>query len=139
MLRYIVQRLALSVAVFLSVVTIVFLIVRLLPGDPAQAALGDYASKEAVDALRTKLGLDAPLPLQYVRFVGDLLRADMGVSMINGTPIRDQVAYNLPFTLQLTVAAVMVGLVLGIPTGVDRKSTRLNSSHVKISYAVLCL
>jgi len=118
MLRYIVQRLALSVPVFLSVVTIVFLIVRVLPGDPAQAALGDYASKEAVDALRTKLGLDAPLPLQYVRFVGDLLRADLGVSMINGTPIRDQVAYNLPFTLQLTVAAVMVGLVLGIPTGV---------------------
>jgi ABC-type dipeptide/oligopeptide/nickel transport system permease component len=53
MLRYIVQRLALSVPVFLSVVTIVFLIVRVLPGDPAQAALGDYASKEAVDALRT--------------------------------------------------------------------------------------
>ncbi len=118
MLRYIVQRLALSVPVFLSVVTIVFLVVRVLPGDPAQAVLGDYASKEAVDALRTKLGLDAPLPLQYVRFVGDLLRADLGVSMINGTPIRDQVAYNLPFTLQLTVAAVMVGLVLGIPTGV---------------------
>jgi len=118
MLRYIVQRLALSVPVFLSVVTIVFLVVRVLPGDPAQAVLGDYASKEAVDALRTKLGLDAPLPLQYVRFLGDLLRADLGVSMINGTPIRDQVAYNLPFTLQLTVAAVMVGLVLGIPTGV---------------------
>jgi ABC-type dipeptide/oligopeptide/nickel transport system permease component len=104
--------------VFLSVVTIVFLVVRVLPGDPAQAALGDYASKESVDALRTKLGLDAPLPLQYVRFLGDLVRADLGVSMINGTPIRDQVAYNLPFTVQLTLAAVMIGLLLGIPTGV---------------------
>jgi ABC-type dipeptide/oligopeptide/nickel transport system permease component len=118
MVRYVVQRLALSVPVFLSVVTIVFLVVRVLPGDPAQAALGDYASKESVDALRTKLGLDAPLPLQYVRFLGDILRADLGVSMINGTPIRDQVAYNLPFTVQLTLAAVMVGLLLGIPTGV---------------------
>ncbi|MCA1645125.1 MAG: ABC transporter permease [Chloroflexi bacterium] len=118
MLRYVVQRLALSVPVFLIVVTIVFLVVRVLPGDPAQAALGDYASKESVDALRTKLGLDAPLPLQYLRFLGDLLRADLGVSMINGTPIRDQVAYNLPFTLQLTLAAVTIGLLLGIPTGV---------------------
>ncbi len=118
MVRYVVQRLALSVPVFLSVVTIVFLVVRVLPGDPAQAALGDYASKESVDALRTKLGLDAPLPVQYVSFLGDLLRADLGVSMINGTPIRDQVAYNLPFTVQLTLAAVMIGLLLGIPTGV---------------------
>jgi ABC-type dipeptide/oligopeptide/nickel transport system permease component len=118
MVRYVVQRLALSVPVFLSVVTIVFLVVRVLPGDPAQAALGDYASREAVDALRTKLGLDAPIPLQYVRFLGDLLRADLGVSMINGTPIRDQVAYNLPFTVQLTLAAVVIGLLLGIPTGV---------------------
>src|SRR3981081_1414184 len=118
MLRYVAQRLALSLPVFLSVVTIVFLVVRVLPGDQAQAALRDYASREAVDALRTKLGLDAPIPLQYVRFLGDLLRADLGVSMINGTPIRDQVAYNLPFTVQLTLAAVVIGLLLGIPTGV---------------------
>jgi ABC-type dipeptide/oligopeptide/nickel transport system permease component len=117
MLRYVAQRLALSVPVFLSVVTIVFVVVRVLPGDPAQSALGDYASKEAVEALRQKLGLDAPLPLQYVHFLGDLLRGDLGVSMINGTRISDQVAYNLPFTLELTAAAVLIGIILGIPTG----------------------
>src|SRR3982075_1933656 len=115
MLRYVAQRLALSVPVFLSVVTIVFLVVRVLPGDPAQAALGDYASKATVDALRTKLGLDAPLPIQYLRFLSDLVRGDLGVSMINGTPVRDQIAYNLPFTIQLTVAALVVGIVLGLP------------------------
>jgi ABC-type dipeptide/oligopeptide/nickel transport system permease component len=118
MLRYVAQRLTLSVPVFLSVVTIVFLVVRVLPGDPAQAALGDYASKETVDALRTRLGLDAPLPIQYVRFLADLSRGDLGVSMINGTPIRDQVAYNLPFTLELTVAALIVGILVGVPVGV---------------------
>ena len=118
MLRYVAQRLALSVPVFLSVVTIVFLVVRVLPGDPAQAALGDYASKATVDALRTKLGLDAPLPIQYVRFLGDLARGDLGVSMINGTPVRDQVAYNLPFTIHLTLAALVVGILLGLPVGV---------------------
>ncbi len=118
MLRYVVQRLALSVPVFLSVITIVFLVVRVLPGDPAQAALGDYASKATVDALRTRLGLDAPLPIQYMRFLSDLVRGDLGVSMINGIPVRDQVAYNLPFTIQLTVAALVVGILLGVPVGV---------------------
>jgi len=118
MLRYVAQRLALSAPVFLSVVTIVFLVVRVLPGDPAQAALGDYASKATVDALRTRLGLDAPLPVQYVHFLGDLARGDLGVSMINGTPVRDQVAYNLPFTVQLTLAALALGVVLGVPVGV---------------------
>jgi ABC-type dipeptide/oligopeptide/nickel transport system permease component len=118
MLRYVALRLALSVPVFLSVVTIVFLVVRVLPGDPALAALGDYASKATVDALRTQLGLDAPLPLQYLHFLGDLARGNLGVSMINGTPIRDQVAYNLPFTIQLTVAALAVGILLGVPLGV---------------------
>jgi ABC-type dipeptide/oligopeptide/nickel transport system permease component len=118
MLRYVAQRVVVSVPVFLSVVTIVFLIVRVLPGDPAQAALGEYASKAAVDVLRTRLGLDDPLPIQYLHFLGDLARGDLGVSMINGTPIRDQVAYNLPFTLQLTLAALIVGILLGVPIGV---------------------
>jgi ABC-type dipeptide/oligopeptide/nickel transport system permease component len=117
-LRYVARRLAWSVPVFLSVVTIVFLVVRVLPGDPAQAALGDYASRDAVEALRAKLGLAAPLPVQYLRFLADLARGDLGVSMINGTPIRDQVAYNLPFTIQLTLAALVVGILLGVPVGV---------------------
>jgi ABC-type dipeptide/oligopeptide/nickel transport system permease component len=118
MIRYVVQRLVLSVPVFLSVVTIVFLVVRVLPGDPAQVALGDYASKSTVDTLRARLGLDAPLPLQYVRFLADLAHGDLGVSMINSTPIRDQLAYNLPFTVQLTVAALGLGILVGLPVGV---------------------
>jgi len=118
MLRYVAQRLLVSVPVFLSVVTIVFVVVRVLPGDPAQAALGDYASREAVVALRTRLGLDDPLPVQYARFLGDLLRGDLGTSMINGSSIRDAIAYNLPFTLQLGVAALSVGIAAGVPVGV---------------------
>lgn len=88
MLRYIAQRLLFSAPVVLGVVTGIFLLVHVLPGDPAQAALGDYASRQAVDALRTRLGLDAPLPLQCLRFLEDLLRGDLGTSMINGTSIR---------------------------------------------------
>ena len=118
LLSYIGQRLAVTAPVLLSVVTVIFLVVRVLPGDPAQAALGENASRQAVEVLRTRLGLDAPLPIQYAHFVGDLLRADLGVSMINGTSVRDQVAYNLPFTLQLSLAALIIGIALGVPVGV---------------------
>ncbi|HYL81963.1 MAG TPA: hypothetical protein VEU07_14185, partial [Candidatus Acidoferrum sp.] len=66
MFKYIAQRLVLSIPVFLGVATIVFLVVRVIPGDPAVAALGDYASKEAVEALRERMGLNESLPVQYV-------------------------------------------------------------------------
>ena len=124
LLGYVGQRVALSVPVFLSVVTIIFFVVRVLPGDPAQAALGDYASHATVEALRTRLGLDAPLPIQYARFIADLMRGDLGVSLINGTPVVDQVAYNLPFTVELTLGALLIGVVTGVPLGVSTEVWR---------------
>ncbi len=118
MFTYIGRRVLLAVPVTLSVVTLVFVIIRVLPGDPAQAALGENASRAAVDALRTRLGLDAPLPVQYAQFLVALLRGDLGVSMINGTPVREQIAYNLPFTLHLTLTALLIGSLLGVPLGI---------------------
>jgi ABC-type dipeptide/oligopeptide/nickel transport system permease component len=118
MLKYIAQRLLFSIPIFLGVVTIVFLVVRVIPGDPAVAALGDYASKEAVEALRQRMGLNESLPVQYVRFLGNLVRGDLGTSMITGSSIRDQVTHALPYTLQLTVLAILIGTFLGIPIGV---------------------
>src|SRR3972149_7627396 len=98
MTKYVLNRLLFSIPVFLGVVTIVFLVVRVIPGDPATAALGDYASKEAVDALRQRMGLDEPLPVQYLRFLGDLVRGELGASMITGASIRAQIAHALPYT-----------------------------------------
>jgi ABC-type dipeptide/oligopeptide/nickel transport system permease component len=118
MLRYAGQRVSLSIPVVFSVVSLIFVVIRVLPGDPAQAALGDNASQTAVEALRIRLGLDAPLPVQYLRFLGDLAHGDLGRSMITSTPVSEQVAYNLPFTLELTVIAVVIGVVLGLPLGV---------------------
>jgi len=116
-LQYVARRLLLSIPVFLGVVTIVFFVVRVIPGDPATAALGDYASKEAVEALRARMGLNDPLLVQYGRFLADLARGDLGRSMITGTPIRDQVAHALPYTLELTGLAILVGIALGVPVG----------------------
>jgi ABC-type dipeptide/oligopeptide/nickel transport system permease component len=117
-LKYIAQRLALSIPVFLGVVTIVFLVVRVIPGDPAVAALGDYASKEAVEALRQRMGLNASLPVQYARFLTGLVEGDLGKSMITGSSIRDEIAHALPYTLELTILAIVIGTLLGIPIGV---------------------
>ena len=127
MLKYVAQRLLFSIPVFLGVVTIVFLVVRVIPGDPAVAALGDYASKEAGEALRQRMGLNEPLPIQYVRFLGNLLRGELGSSMITGSSIRDQVAHALPYTLELTVLAILIGTLLGVPIGVY---TAIHRNHL---------
>ena len=118
MLRHIGRRLLLAIPTLLAVVTIIFVIVRVAPGDPAVAALGDYASEEAVAALRERMGLNEPLWKQYLTFLGDLARGDLGRSLISETPVIDQIAFVLPYTLELTAAAIVVGLVLGIPIGV---------------------
>jgi ABC-type dipeptide/oligopeptide/nickel transport system permease component len=87
------------------------------PGDPAVAALGDYASADAVAALRQRMGLDQPLWKQYLTFLGDLAHGDLGRSLISEKPVSEQIAFVLPYTLELTLAAILVGLALGIPIG----------------------
>jgi ABC-type dipeptide/oligopeptide/nickel transport system permease component len=118
MARYLATRSLLAIPTLLAVLTLVFFVVRVIPGDPAVAALGDYASKEAVEALRERMGLNDPLLLQYVRFLGDLLRGDLGTSMITGQPIGESVVAVMPYTLQLTLSAVLVGTLFGVPIGV---------------------
>jgi len=118
MLGHILRRLLLAIPTLFVVLTIIFVIVRVAPGDPATAALGDYASKEAVDALRTRMGLDEPLWRQYLTFLTDLLRGDLGNSLITGKPAWEQIQFVLPYTLELTFAAILIGLSLGVPLGV---------------------
>lgn len=118
MIRHIARRLLLAIPTLLAVFTIIFIIVRVAPGDPAVAALGDNASAEAVAALREKMGLNEPIWKQYVVFLGDLADGNLGRSLISQKPVAEQIAFVLPYTLELTLAATIVGLVLGIPSGV---------------------
>ncbi len=117
-IKYVATRLVLAIPTFLAVLTLVFFVVRVIPGDPATAALGDYASKEAVEALRERMGLNDPLYVQYFRFLGDLLQGDLGKSLITGKSISEQVRDVLPYTLQLTLSAVLIGALLGVPLGI---------------------
>jgi ABC-type dipeptide/oligopeptide/nickel transport system permease component len=118
MIKYSIRRILLTLPLLVVVLTIVFVFVRLAPGDPAVAMLGQYASQESIDALRSEMGLDAPIWLQYLRFLGNLLRGDLGVSMLNGVPVVDQLRLVLPYTLELTISAMLLGILLGVPMGV---------------------
>lgn len=118
MLTYLIRRLVLMIPVVWVVVTMVFFVMRVVPGDPAVAALGDYASQEAVEKVRERMGLNDPLIVQYFRFLGRLIRGDLGVSIISGRPLNQQIAYALPHTLQLMSVSVVIGTVVGIPLGV---------------------
>lgn len=119
MFNYAMRRILQSIPILLIVLTLVFFVVRVLPGDPATAALGDYASKDAINALRAKMGLDVPLWLQYLRFLGDLGRGDLGTSIITGYPVSTQMVKVLPYTLTLTLCAIILGYLFGLPLGLS--------------------
>ncbi|MEM5386786.1 ABC transporter permease [Paraburkholderia phymatum] len=118
MIRYTVKRLLLAIPTLLAMLTAVFVLVRLVPGDPAAAMLGDQASAEALSALRNQLGLNLPLHTQYLHFLTDVLSGNLGNSLSNGQSVLREVAAVLPWTLQLTVAAIVIGIGLGLPLGI---------------------
>jgi len=118
MLQFIIRRLLLAIPILIAVVTLVFFVVRMAPGDPAQVILGDSASEESLTALRAELGLDRPLLVQYGEFLFSIAKGDLGESIIRKQPINSMIAEVLPYTFELTLAGVLVGVILGIPLGV---------------------
>jgi ABC-type dipeptide/oligopeptide/nickel transport system permease component len=118
MARYVLIRLLDSIPTILLVLTLVFIAMRILPGDPAIAALGDMATAEQLAAFRERMGLNAPLWVQYLEFVRNMLTLDFGRSLINGREVIDLIVYNLPYTIELTIASVFLGVIVGVPFGV---------------------
>ena len=118
MTAFLIRRLGFACVTLVAVLTLVFVLVRIVPGDPAQLILGDQASREAIEALQHRLGLDLPIMQQYVVFIGGALRGDWGVSMVTGQPVIGAVLRVLPWTIELTVAALILGIVIGVPAGV---------------------
>ncbi len=118
MARYILVRLLDAIPTVLLVLTLVFVAMRILPGDPALAALGDMATADQLAEFREKMGLNEPLLQQYFSFIVNMLTLDFGRSLINGREVIELIAYNLPYTIELTIASVLLGLVVGVPFGV---------------------
>ena len=118
MARYLVRRLLLTIPVLLGVATLVFALIHLVPGDPAQSMLGEGASDEEVTKLRQSLGLDRPLLEQYRTFLTGLVRGDLGQSFRYGTPVTHEIRDRLFRTLQLAAAAMTVAILIAIPLGI---------------------
>lgn len=116
--RYALKRLLLAIPTLLAMVTAVFVLARLVPGDPAMVILGDKASEASLAALRAQLGLDEPMYVQYLTFMRDVLTLDLGTSLTSGRPVLSEIRQVLPYTIELTVAAMAIGLAFGLPLGV---------------------
>jgi ABC-type dipeptide/oligopeptide/nickel transport system permease component len=123
-LRFVARRLVLTIPVLLGVATLVFSLIHVIPGDPAQAMLGEAAPDEDVTALRRQLGLDRPLLEQYGEFLGGLVRGDLGTSLRTGTSVSGQIAERLPATFELALAAMLVAMAVALPLGIAAATWR---------------
>jgi peptide/nickel transport system permease protein len=116
--RYLIHRILLTIPVILGVATLVFSLIHLVPGDPAQAMLGEGASAVDVADLRGRLGLDRPLFEQYGRFMGGLVRGDLGTSFRTSQPVVAAIAERVPATVELAFAAMLVAMLVALPLGI---------------------
>ncbi|TCR63083.1 ABC transporter permease [Bosea sp. BK604] len=118
MARFVIKRLGEAVLTAFLVFSFVFFAMRLLPGDPVIAMLGDRANAQNVENVRRNLGLDQPLLVQYGRFLWGLLRLDLGRSLVNGVDVAQTMLRHLPYTIMLTIASTLIGIAIGVPVGV---------------------
>jgi peptide/nickel transport system permease protein len=116
--RYVATRLANGIIVVFIVTLIVFGIVALLPGDPAETMLGQSAPPQAVQAIREHMGLNQPIPLRYVRWIGGVLHGDLGNSAQGGQPVANLIKDASGVTLELTVLALVIAILISLPFGI---------------------
>lgn len=118
MQRYLIKRLLSLLGTLFGVSVLVFLIVHLIPGDPAEHILGEHTTQEAIMELRTELGLDKPLLVQYVSYAGNLLQGNLGTSYMTHETVWSQIVNRFPITLQLAALSIVIAVVAGVTLGV---------------------
>jgi peptide/nickel transport system permease protein len=117
-LAYIAKRIFHLALILLGVSVLVFLMLRMIPGDPARLLLGEYATEDDLARLRGQMGLDRSYPVQYGIYLAGLLQGDLGNSLRNGAPVAEEIAPRLMATLELAVAAMLIASLVGIAAGV---------------------
>jgi peptide/nickel transport system permease protein len=118
MLTLIFKRMLMAIPSLIGVVIVTFLLTRALPGDPAAYFAGPAATKEAVEQIRVKLGLDQPLIVQFGRYVTDLTKGDLGSSLTTGQPVAKEIRARLPASAELTLLGLIVSMAVAIPLGI---------------------
>ena len=117
MLLYLVKRIFLGVLIVIMAVTLLFCMIHLVPGDPARIILGPRATPEMIADISLRMGLDQPLPIQILKFFGNILRGDLGMDVITNRPVATIVFGQLPYTLWLIFSAIIGAMIIGIPLG----------------------
>ncbi len=120
------KRLLVAIPSLIGVVIVTFLLTRALPGDPAAYFAGPAATKEAIEQVRVKLGLDKPLIVQFGRYVTDLAKGDLGASLTTGQPVAQEIKARLPASAELTLLGLLVSMAIAVPLGI-LAATRPNS------------
>jgi dipeptide transport system permease protein len=126
MLTMVLKRVALAIPSLIGVVIVTFLLTRALPGDPAAYFAGPAGTKEAIEQIRSRLGLDRPLHEQFVRYVKDLSRGDMGTALTTGQPVAADIRSRLPASAELTLLGLVLSMLIAVPLGI-LAATRPNS------------
>lgn len=137
MTGYIFKRLLSAIPVLVGITVIVFLVMALIPGDPATAILGSYATPENVEKLNRDLGLDKPLLQQYFIWLGNMLQGDFGTSFALNRPVLDEVLERFTATLLLAGTAFMLCSILGVAVGVVSAANQYGATDKAITFAVL--
>ena len=117
MFAYVVRRLLYMTPILFGVSVVVFLILHLVPGDPARLVAGTDATKEDVEIIRSELGLNRPLPVQYVSWLGNVFRGDLGRSTRTHRPVTRELRQTIPATIELTASAIIIAILIGIVAG----------------------
>ena len=118
MLMMVLKRLLIAVPSLIGVVIVTFLLTRALPGDPAAYFAGPAATKEAIEQIRVKLGLDKPWYVQFVRYIDDLAHGDLGNSLTTGQPVGHEIKTRLPASAELTLLGLIVSMAIAVPLGI---------------------
>jgi len=132
-ITYVLHRVLGAIPTFIGVVTLVFLVMRLIPGDPALLILGESATAASVAALRAQMGLDLPIHVQYWNYVVGIFSGDFGASMRTSRPVFAEVQRLLPFTAILAVAGIAIGALLGVTAGVIAALRRNSAVDIIVS------
>ncbi|HDR7797542.1 ABC transporter permease [Bacillus tropicus] len=137
MLMFIFRRILQLIPVLFGVVFVVFLIMQMVPGDPALLIAGEGASKETVEHIRHQLGLDKPFIMQYFSYIGNILQGDFGVSIRSNRPVLDEVLIRLPITIELALCSIVITVVIGMIAGIISATKQYSWTDVSIMIIAL--
>ncbi|MCU4990948.1 ABC transporter permease [Bacillus cereus] len=137
MLMFIFRRILQLIPVLFGVVFVVFLIMQMVPGDPALLIAGEGASKETVQQIRHQLGLDKPFIMQYFSYIGNILQGDFGVSIRSNRPVLDEVLIRLPITIELALYSIVITVVFGMIAGIISATKQYSWTDVSIMIIAL--